>query len=51
MILAIKNRFKYSLKVGSISSKEPDEVDTEGINNDKMSYFRKYIKHLYCTTQ
>ena len=51
MILAIKNRFKDSLKVGSNTSKESDEVDMEGITNDKMLYFRKYIKNLYCTTQ
>ena len=51
MILVIKNRFKYSLKVGSITSKESDEVDIEGIANNKTLYFRKHIKNLYCNTQ
>ena len=35
MILGKKNRLKYSLKIGSITVKEPDKVELLGITIDK----------------
>ena len=51
MILAKKNRLKYSLKIGSITIKEPDEVELLGITTDKAFNFRKHIENLYRTAQ
>ena len=51
MILGKKNRLKYSLKIGSITIKEPDEVELLGITTDKAFNFRKHIENLYRTAQ
>ena len=51
MILGKKNRLKYSLKIGSITVKEPDEVEFLGITIDKALNFKKYIENLYRTAK
>ena len=51
MILGKKNRFKYSLKIGSITIKESDEVELLGITIDKALNFKKHIKNLCRTAQ
>ena len=42
---------KYSLKIGSITVKESDEVELLGITIDKALTFKKHIENLYCTAQ
>ena len=51
MILGKKNRLKYSLKTGSITIKESDEVELQGITIDKGLNFKKHIENLCCTVQ
>ena len=49
MILGKKKRLKYSLKIGSITIKESDEVDLIGITIDKAlnvkKTYRKFMSH------
>ena len=49
MILGKKKCLKYSLKVGSITTKESDEVELPGITIDKALKFkktyRKFMSH------
>ena len=45
MILGRKNRLKYGLKIGSITVKEPDEVELLGITIDKALNFKKHIEN------
>ena len=42
---------KYSLKIGSITVKEFDEVKLLGISIDKALNFKKHIENLCCTAQ
>ena len=49
MILGKKNRLKYSLKIGSITIKESDEVQLLGVAIDKALNFKKHIENL-CRT-
>ena len=51
MILGKKKHLKYSLKIGSITIKESDEVELEGITIDKALNFKKRIENLCRTTQ
>ena len=51
MILGKKNRLKYSLKIGSITVKESDEVELLGITIDKVINFEEHIKNLCRTAQ
>ena len=51
MILAKKKRLKYSLKFGSITIKESEEVELLGITIDKALNFKKHIVNLYRTAQ
>ena len=51
MILGKKNRLKYSLKIGSTTVKESDEVELLGITIDKALNFNKHIKNLCRTVQ
>ena len=44
MILGKKKRLKYSLKIGSITIKESDEVDLLGITIDKALNFKNISK-------
>ena len=47
MILEKKNCLKYSLKIGSITVKEFDEVELRGITIDKALNFKKNISKIY----
>ena len=49
MILGKKNRLKYSLKIGSITIKESNEVELLGITADKALNFKKHFKN-FCRT-
>ena len=51
MILGKKNGLKYSLKIGSITIKESDEVELLGITIDKDLYFKKHIENSCRTAQ
>ena len=51
MILGKKKRLKYSLKIGSITIKESDEVELLGITIDKALNFKKHIENLCRTAQ
>ena len=51
MIHGKKNLLKYSLKIESITVKEPDEVELLGITIDKTLNFKKHIKNLCHTAQ
>ena len=51
MILGKKKRMKYSLKIGSITIKESNEVALLGITIDKALNFKKHIENLCCTAQ
>ena len=53
MILEKKNRLKYSLKVGSITIKESDEVELLGITIDKVLNFKKAYRKImsHCPVQ
>ena len=51
MILGKKKRLKYSLKIGSITIKESDEVELLGITIDKALNFKKHFENLCCTAQ
>ena len=51
MILGKKKRLKYSLKIGSITIKESDEVELLEITIDKALNFKKHIKNLCRTAQ
>ena len=51
MILWKKKRLKYSLKIGSITIKESDEVEVLGITIDKALRFKKHIENLCRTAQ
>ena len=51
MILGKKNRLKYSLKIGSITIKESDEVELLAITNDKALNVIKHFKNLCRTAQ
>ena len=51
MIHGKKNLLKYSLKIGSITVKEPGEVELLGITIDKTFNFKKHIKNLCRTAQ
>ena len=44
MILGKKKRLKYTLKFGSITIKEPDEVELLGITIDKALNFKNISK-------
>ena len=46
MILGKKKRLKYSLKIGSITMKESDEVELLEITIDKSLNFKKHIENL-----
>ena len=46
MILGKKKRLKYSLKIGSITIKESDEVELLGITIDKALNFKKHIENV-----
>ena len=46
MILGKKKRLKYSLKIGSITIKESEEVELLGITIDKALNFKKHIENL-----
>ena len=46
MIHGKKNLLKYSLKIGSITVKEPDEVELLGITIDKTLNFKKHQKFM-----
>ena len=46
MILKKRNRLKYSLKIGSITIKESDEVELLGITFDKALNFKNHIENL-----
>ena len=46
MMLGKKIRLKYSLKIGSITIKESDEVELLGITIDKALNFKKFIDNL-----
>ena len=47
MILEKKNCLKYSLKIGSITVKEFDEVELRGITIDKALNLKKNISKIY----
>ena len=51
MIFGKKKRLKYSLKIGSITIKESDEVELLVITIDKALNFKKPIGNLCCTAQ
>ena len=51
MILGKKKRLKYSLKIGSTTIKESDEVELLGITIDKALNFKKHFENLCCTAQ
>ena len=51
MILEKRNILKYSLKIGSITIKESDEVELLGITIDKALNFKNHIENLCCTAQ
>ena len=51
IILGKKKRLKYSLKIGSITIKESDEVDLLEITIDKALNFKKHIEDLCCTVE
>ena len=51
MILEKKKRLKYSLKIGSITIKESDEVELLRITIDKALNFKKHIENLCRTAQ
>ena len=51
MILGKKNRLKYSLKIGSITIKESNEVELLGITINKALNFKKNIENLCRTAQ
>ena len=51
MIPGKKNRLKYSLKIGSKTVKESDEVELLGITIDKALSFKRHIKNLCRTAQ
>ena len=51
MILGKKNHLKYSLKIGSITIKESDEVELLRITIDKVLNFIKHIENLCGTAQ
>ena len=51
MILGKKNRLKYSLKIGSITIKESDQVELLAITNDKALNVIKHFKNLCRTAQ
>ena len=51
MILEKKNLLKYSLKIGSITIKESDEVELLGITIDKALNFKNHIENLCRTAQ
>ena len=46
MMLGKKIRLKYSLKIGSITIKESDEVELLGITINKALNFKKFIDNL-----
>ena len=46
MILGKKNCLKYSLKIGSITTKASDEVELLGITIDKALNFKEHIENL-----
>ena len=50
-ILGKKKRLNYSLKIGSITIKESDEVELLGITIDKALNFKKHIENSCCTAQ
>ena len=51
MILEKKNRWKYSLKIGSITIKESEKIDLLGITIDKALNFKKRIEKFCRTAQ
>ena len=51
VILGKKNRLKYSLKIGSTTAKESDEVELLGITIDKALNFKRIIENLCRTAQ
>ena len=51
MRLGKKKRSNYSLKIGSITTKESDEVELLGITIDKALNFKKHIENLCRTAQ
>ena len=51
MILGKNNRLKYSLKIGSITIKESEEVKLLGISIDKILNFKIHIENLSRTAQ
>ena len=51
MILEKKNHLKYSLKIGSITAKESEEVRLLEITIDKALNLRKHTENLCRTAQ
>ena len=51
MILGKKKRLKYCLEIGSITTKESDEVELLGITIDNDLNFKKHIENLCRTAQ
>ena len=51
LILGKKNCSKYSLKIGSITIKESDEVELLEATIDKALNFKKFIENLCRTAQ
>ena len=49
MIFEKKNRWKYSLKIGSITIKESEKIELLGITIDKALNFKKRIEK-FCRT-
>ena len=51
MIFGKKNCLKYSLKIGSVTIKEYDEVELLEINIDKALNFKNHLGNLCCTAE
>ena len=51
MILGKNSHLKCTLKIGSITVKESDEVEILRITIDKALNFKKHIENLCCTAQ
>ena len=47
MILGKNNSLQYSLKIGSVTVKESDEVELLGITIDKALNFKKYTENSF----
>ena len=51
MIFGKKNCLKYSLKIGSVTIKEYDEVELLEISIDKTLNFKNHLENLCCTAE